>query len=247
MPGSTPSITLNNPETFQFLIEQFPYPIQIFSLDGTARYINRACLDLIGILSIESHVGHYNVFLDPIVTQHQADKELKRVLQGETVILTDFMASYQEMMRHYKVADRDVSGISSDIINFPILNQDGSMDYFASVFMVRKLYKGIEEVSRVREYLQEHWLEPFNIERVIDIARLSKSYLTKLFKKHVGVTPYQYYIDIKISKIKDKLLEPNLSVAQAFAACNLDYNGHYAKMFRKKVGVSPSEYRSKPV
>ena len=234
-------------EDFKNLIEQFPFPVQIFSLDGTARYINKACLDLIGILTVESHIGHYNVFRDPIVTHHHAEEEIKRVLSGEVVVLTDFMASYREMMKHFKVADRDVSGISSDIFNFPIYNEDGSMDYFASVFVIRTLYKGNEEVARVRQYLQEHWLEPYDSTQIANLARLSKSHFSKLFKKQVGVTPYQYYIDLKINNLKSKLLEPNLSVAQAFAECNLDYNGHYAKLFRDKVGVSPSEYRHKPV
>ncbi|MDD4593166.1 MAG: hypothetical protein PHG06_22505, partial [Parabacteroides sp.] len=44
------------------VIEFFPYPIQIFSLDGTARMINKATLEMIGIKSVESHVGRYNVF-----------------------------------------------------------------------------------------------------------------------------------------------------------------------------------------
>ncbi len=171
------------------------------------------------------------------------------MLSGDIVVLTDFMASYREMMKHFKVADRDVSGISSDIFNFPIYNEDGSMDYFASVFVIRTLYKGNEEVARVRQYLQEHWLEPYDSTQIANLARLSKSHFSKLFKNQVGVTPYQYYIDLKINNLKAKLLEPNLSVAQAFAECNLDYNGHYAKLFREKVGFHPrnivtNRYRS---
>ena len=48
------------------VIDFFPYPIRIFSPDGTARLINKAALDMIGIKSVESHVGKYNVFEDPI-------------------------------------------------------------------------------------------------------------------------------------------------------------------------------------
>jgi len=75
---------------------------------------------------------------------------------------------------------------------------------------------------------------------------LSRAQFIKLFKKHTGVTPREYYINYKVSKLKEKLLDTNLSIAQASAACNMDYNGHSAKLFRKKVGVSPSEYRKMP-
>jgi len=57
------------------------------------------------------------------------------------------------------------------------------------------------------------------------------------------MTPYEYYINCKIDKLKEKLLDANLSVKQAFAQCNMDYNGHSARIFRQKVGLSPSAYR----
>jgi len=50
-------------------------------------------------------------------------------------------------------------------------------------------------------------------------------------------------LNYKISKLKEKLLDTNLSVSQAFAACNMDYNGYYARIFREKTGISPSDYR----
>jgi AraC-like DNA-binding protein len=45
--------------------------------------------------------------------------------------------------------------------------------------------------------------------------------------------------------LKEKLLDTNLSIAQAFADCNMNYNGHFARVFKDKTGVSPSAYRKK--
>ncbi|MGI5838493.1 MAG: helix-turn-helix domain-containing protein [bacterium] len=225
------------------VIEFFPYPIQIFSLDGTARLINKAALDIIGIRSIEAHVGKYNVFADPIVREFGAVDQVRQVLAGKTVYLTDFKASYQDMIRYFNVEDRDIQTISSDITCFPLLNSDGAMEYFADVFIINKIYRGKEEIRRGREDIEMHWLEPFDADRTARAAGLSKTHFTKLFKKHTGVTPHAYYRNYKISKLKEKLLDTSLSVAQAFAACNMDYNGHSARLFREMVGVSPSAYR----
>ena len=87
--------------------------------------------------------------------------------------------------------------------------------------------------------------EPFDLAATAKAACLSKAQFIKLFKKHTGVTPHEYYINYKISKLKEILLDTNLSIAQAFAACNIDYNGYSAKLFKKKVGVTPSEYRKR--
>ncbi|MFY9312036.1 MAG: helix-turn-helix domain-containing protein [Tepidanaerobacteraceae bacterium] len=232
---------------FAKVIEYFPYPIQIFSTDGTARLINKAALDMIGIKSVEAHVGKYNCFEDPIVRELGFLDQLKRVLKGETVYITDFNASYQDMIKHFNVVDRDIQTISSDITCFPLLNNEGEVEYFAAVFIFKKVYRGREEIGRARQYTESHWQEPFNLSEAAKVACLSKAQFAKLFKKHTGVTPHEYYINYKIERLKEKLLDTNLTIAQAFAACNMNYNGHSAKLFKEKVGVSPSVYRKMSV
>ncbi|HHX75054.1 MAG TPA: helix-turn-helix domain-containing protein [Firmicutes bacterium] len=238
---------LEEQELLAKVIECFPYPIQIFSLDGTARMINKAALEMIGIKSVESHVGKYNVFEDPIVRGLGVMDRVRQVLTGKTVHLTDFNAPYQDMIRYFNVVDRDIQTISSDITCFPLLNADGEVEYFAAVFIIKKIYRGKEEIGWGMQYIKDHWQEPFDLDATAKAACLSKAQFTKLFKKHTGVTPHEYYTNYKISKLKEKLLDTNLTIAQAFAACNMDYNGHSAKLFRKKVGVPPSVYRKMSV
>jgi len=225
------------------LIEFFPYPLQVFALDGTAMLINRAALEMMGIRSREAHVGKYNVFADPIVSGNGALDKIRRVLTGETVYLTDFQACYQDMIRHFNVVDRDIQTIVSDITCFPLLDAAGAVQGFAALFIFKNIYQGKEEILRAKQYIERHWQDPFDADKTARAACLSKSHFTKLFKKHTGLTPHEYYIEYKIGKLKEKLLDTNLSVAQAFAACNMNYNGHAAKVFREKVGLSPSAYR----
>jgi AraC family transcriptional regulator len=223
--------------------ESFPYPIQIFSLDGTARLVNNATLQAIGIKSRESHVGKYNVFRDPIVRDLGAVDRVRQAREGKIVHLMDFNASYPDMIRHFGLVDRDIEMIRSDITCFPILSAEGMIEAFAALFMIRRVYWGREEIERGKQYIEDHWREPFDANEAAKAACLSRSHFAKLFKKRLGLTPHQHYIDYKIGRLKEKLLDANLSVAEAFAACNMDYNSHSSRLFKQKVGVTPSAYQ----
>jgi AraC family transcriptional regulator len=233
-------------ELLSKVIEFFPYPIQIFSPDGTVRIINKATLEMIGIKSIESHVGRYNCFNDPIVRENGVVDKVREVLTGKTVYLTDFNAPYKDLILYHDVKkDSDIQTIISDITCFPLIKADGIVECFVAVFIFKKIYRGKEEIALAKEYIETHWQQPYDLSGTAKAACLSKAYFAKLFKKHTGVTPHEYYTNYKISKLKEKLKDTNLSIAQAFAACNMDYNGHSARVFKEKTGVSPSGYRKK--
>jgi AraC family transcriptional regulator len=234
---------LEKQELFAKVIEFFPYPIQVFSLDGTARLINKAALEMIGIKSIGSHVGKYNEFKDPILQKLGVMKQVKQVLTGKTVQLTNFNILYRDLVRHFNVRDRNIQAISTDITCFPVLNANGAVIYFAAVFLFKKVYQGREEIGRAKQYIESHWQEPFDLNGMAKAAYLSRAQCIKLFKKHTGITPHEYYINYKISQLKKKLRDTNLSVSQAFTARNMDYNGYSVKIFKERVGINPSEYR----
>jgi transcriptional regulator GlxA family with amidase domain len=59
----------------------------------------------------------------------------------------------------------------------------------------------------------------------------------------MGITPYKYYQEIKVMKLKEALRDRNLSVAQVFASCGFRYSGNFARFFKMQVGMTPSKYR----
>lgn len=232
-----------NEELFEKVLEFFPYPVQVFAVDGTAIMINRASLEMIGIRSVEAHVGKYNVFQDPLVKELGIMDMVRQVLTGKTVYLTDLDFSYQEMIKYFNVEDRDIKTLHVDITCFPLMKPDHTVGCFIAVFFIKKVYRNRQDIQRGRKYIEDHWREKYDTRKVAQAANLSRNHFPRLFKKHVGTTPYDYYINIKIRKIQEKLRDPELTISQAFAACGVDYHGSFAKMFKKKTGLTPSQYR----
>lgn len=225
------------------VIECFPYPIQIYAPDGTSVLVNQAMLADYHSISPDMVVGKYNVFKDPYIVASGQLPVLKRAFEGETVFFQDVRVPLNDITSRYGIKDLDVEALYQDITVFPILDDDKRVVYVAALLINRRVYRGKNEIEKAKEYIENKWLERFDLGETAKAACLSKAHFTKLFKKHTGVTPHEYYMNYKISRLKETLLDTNLSIAQAFAACNMDYNGHFARVFKKKTGVSPFSYR----
>jgi AraC family transcriptional regulator len=146
-------------------------------------------------------------------------------------------------LQRYGVKDLDLDAVYQDITMFPIFDENKRVIYVVSFMINRRVYRGKDEIERAKEYIETHWMEKYDANKTAQAACLSKAHFSKLFKKHTGVTPYEYYINYKIGKLKEKLMDVNLTISEAFTACNMDYSGHSARIFREKVGVSPSAFR----
>lgn len=232
-----------NEELLAKVIDCFPYPIEVYAPDGTAVLVNKAMLNEYHVPDPDAIVGKYNIFEDPYIISSGKLDVLKRAFQGETVFFSDIKVPLEDIAERYGIHDLDVESVYQDITVFPIQDNEKRVIYVAALLINRRVYRGKDEIEKAKEYIESNWQEKFDLSKAAKAAFLSKAHFVKLFKKHTGVTPHEYYINYKIGKVKEKLLDANLSVAQAFAACNMDYNGYTAKQFKSKVGVSPSEYR----
>ena len=233
-------------ETLFQVAELFPFPILIFAPDGTMVFAGRAALEMWNISDPCCIVGKYNLLKDPVVNERLGCREqVRRVFEGETVLVPDVKAPLDDLAGWYQARNPDyiVESMYTDILNFPIRDAGGKITHIVSVFITTRIYPGKSDIAKAREYIDNHWLEEFDMEKIAAAASLSRYHFARLFKKHTGMTPYSYYQDVKVKKLKQALRDANLSVAEAFSSCGVDYNGNFAKIFRDKAGMSPSQYR----
>jgi transcriptional regulator GlxA family with amidase domain len=114
---------------------------------------------------------------------------------------------------------------------------------FIGIFIIKKIYRFTDEIQKGKGYIEEHWQEKYDAKKVAAAANLSAGHFSQLFKKHMGMSPRDYHILVIVRKIQERLKDETLTVAEAFAACGIDYSGHFSKVFREKTGLSPGEYR----
>lgn len=74
-------------------------------------------------------------------------------------------------------------------------------------------------------------------------CNISEVYFRKLFTKHFGISPKQFIIDLRIQRAKQMLAEGALSVSVISEKCGFSNPYHFCRLFKQRVGITPSEYR----
>ena len=71
---------------------------------------------------------------------------------------------------------------------------------------------------------------------------ISEIYFRKLFKEQMGISPKQFLIDLRIANAKKLLSEGRHKSSHVAELCGFSDVFHFCRTFRKKTGLSPTEY-----
>ena len=72
---------------------------------------------------------------------------------------------------------------------------------------------------------------------------MSKFYFNRLFKSATGVTPSRHHINLRMDAARQLLRETKRSVVDIALDVGYANPSHFAQLFRKETGLSPSDYR----
>lgn len=228
---------------FAQAIELFPYAIGIFASDGTLVYGNLSYFKFFHLPDKSKLLGKMNLLRDEVTKNAGFAEFAERALKGETIRIEDRKAPIQD------VVDRHGNGLPlpvtlyGSVTSFPIWNENKELAYTVALIVPTREYSGRGEIVKAQEYIENHWAEKFSIHAIAGEVGLSRAQFSKNFREFTGITPFDYYIKVKIGHLKEKLLDSNLSVSQAFCDCGIDYNGYSAKIFKNHVGMTPLQYR----
>ncbi len=83
----------------------------------------------------------------------------------------------------------------------------------------------------------------YSIADYAERAKMSKEHFIRSFKRYTEKTPVEYRTDIMISHAKLLLLETSLAVGLIAEMSGFKDALYFSRVFKRRVGVSPSEFR----
>lgn len=101
--------------------------------------------------------------------------------------------------------------------------------------------------SRAKKFIDNNFFHSININELAKICHCGRSTLYKSFKTAYGKSPLEYLLSVRIEKSKQLLsdVQNGLSISEIAQISGFDDSLYFSRLFRKKTGMSPSEFRKK--
>ena len=98
-------------------------------------------------------------------------------------------------------------------------------------------------LNRVLEYIAAKLHEDLSLAALAQIAGMNLYYFSRLFKQSTGRSPHRYVLEQRITRAQQFLRSSDMTIFEASVRTGFADQGHFAKVFRRFVGVSPTAYR----
>ena len=115
-----------------------------------------------------------------------------------------------------------------------------------------QLHRGVVDVeqgiSRRRfdgciRYIHNNCTEDISVPMLAEREMMSISHFRALFRKAFACSPYEYLMKVRINKATYYLLESDMRIGEIAEICGFADQMYFSRVFAKRCGMSPSDYR----
>ncbi|WP_430813506.1 helix-turn-helix domain-containing protein [Carboxylicivirga sp. RSCT41] len=194
--------------------------------------------DLIRRSHLGQHIDEYSFFSYEVnEALHLSDQEKKTIGEIRDKIIHEYSANIDKHSQKLIIS------------NIELMLDYCTRFYDRQFFTRENLNK--DTVSRFEKVLKAYYNSGKPLETGVPSVKycgnelnLSANYLSDLLKKETGRNAQEHIHHFVVDRAKTILLNSSDSVSQIAYSLGFDYPQHFSKVFKKKTGISPAEYRT---
>lgn len=143
----------------------------------------------------------------------------------------------------YTLSDMFIQRIEDDTtFNLVTISKEIYVEYAKHVEDLKEQNYSKAIVS-VQQYIYNHLYKKIELESLADHVHLHPNYLSRLFKKQVGLTISEYILREKVKEAKTWLEKSDLSITEIANQLNFHDQSHFIKVYKRIEGITPKQYR----
>lgn len=102
----------------------------------------------------------------------------------------------------------------------------------------------VRQLRRIEDHVREHLDEDISVEVLAALVDLSSFHFSRVFKQATGMTPLQFVTRERITLAQQFIRETSRSLIDIGMEVGYTNPSYFAQVFRRVVGVTPTEFRS---
>ena len=104
--------------------------------------------------------------------------------------------------------------------------------------------KHIKNLKHAFSYIEKNPSSPLTLEAIASTAGMSPNYFCNIFKKINGITVWEYIVSKRCDMAAQMLLlGQDKNIIDIAEECGFNSSANFNKAFKKRIGITPSEYR----
>ena len=124
-----------------------------------------------------------------------------------------------------------------------MLHSELVLDYAQRMHIIRKQNRYPKAIAIVVDYIYDNLHTRLTLAELANVAGLSVPYLSKLFRKEVGVTVSEYIKRKRIETAENMLRYSDISCLAISDYLCFSSESHFIQVFRTYTGYTPKRYR----
>ncbi|HIZ31970.1 MAG TPA: AraC family transcriptional regulator [Candidatus Bacteroides merdigallinarum] len=113
----------------------------------------------------------------------------------------------------------------------------------SSSFAKIENFSDSRRVQKVQKYISEHYREEIRLNMLSDMVGMTPVSFSRFFRLRTGKTLSDYIIDIRLGFASRLLVDSSRTIAEICYDCGFNNLSNFNRMFKRKKGCSPKEFR----
>ena len=101
-----------------------------------------------------------------------------------------------------------------------------------------------QHYKRVLDFVAEHFAETITVEELANVAAMSPSHFSRLFKQTIGKSPMNFVTAYRVEQSKKRLSSLDLPLIDIALDCGFADQAHFSRVFKQFQGITPKNYRA---
>ena len=99
------------------------------------------------------------------------------------------------------------------------------------------------EIKDFHKYMEDNYMFDLSLDSVSEILHISPAYLSAQFKKYQKMNFLDCLTELRINAAKELLTDPFRSAAEVASMVGYEDSSYFARTFKKRTGMTPTQYR----